>query len=305
MLVDAVGGAVALGGSRSLGGLDGPGKPFEWTGSPPAGGSCAQPPPAPPPPPAPASGDGAGPYAAEKPTLKDRLTKETFEGVADGADALGLHHAAANMRHYLENTGGAQTVSPDEMLRDVPSFRRAEVRTYKSDVTDRVNAEIAKNYHGQPMHFQITSEWHGAYAQKGESQDWFYAVGGFSYSHTADVTVTPGADGKPQVSISSQVHVFDRYNWDPGKGVTIGPISVPDASPGRLHQVGLAQEYDVKGDGGVRCESYLYEGPASGGTAQPTPPPSGGKPGERLDSGSRRDEPRRDRPERRDVGAGG
>lgn len=41
--------------------------------------------------------------------------------------------------------------------------------------------------------------------------------------------------------------MFDRYNWDTGKSVTIGPITVTDAFMGEFHRQGLAREYDCYG----------------------------------------------------------
>ena len=39
----------------------------------------------------------------------------------------------------------------------------------------------------------------------------------------------------------------DRYNWDVGKSVTLNGKVIQDTTLGRLHQVGLAQEYDMDG----------------------------------------------------------
>ena len=43
-------------------------------------------------------------------------------------------------------------------------------------------------------------------------------------------------------------HFRDRYNWDTGKGVKVGIISISDESLGRLHRVGIAQEFDMVGE---------------------------------------------------------
>ncbi|HEY1012962.1 MAG TPA: WXG100 family type VII secretion target [Herpetosiphonaceae bacterium] len=234
-------------------------------------------------PPQPTSGDGSGAYDSDSPGVRDYLNRELFYKVADSADALGLDNAARNMRHYLNNTGAEQSVSPEQMLTDLPGFREKANSTYQTEIVDVVNQRIASEYNGQPMRFQITSPWQGYYATKGESQDWFYAIGGYSYAHGAEVLVTPGPDGKPQVQISHQMHVFDRYNWDKGKGVDIGPIRVGDAQLGRLHEAGLAREYEVWGASQPQTDTYQYTGPTN------SPPYT---PGESPDT--RRDSTRRD-----------
>lgn len=199
------------------------------------------------PPAAPATGDGSGAHGTQSPSLGDRAFEQVAFRAADAADAIGLNNAARNMRHYLSNTGSTLGVDPARMKADLPAISRAMDASFNAQVRDVALAQVRANYDGKPMSFQITTPWNGAYATKGMSQDWFYAIGGFSFAHTANVTVTPGPNGSAQVHIDSQLHVFDRYNWDGGKAVTIGPITVTDAQMGRLHTVGLAREFEVRG----------------------------------------------------------
>lgn len=81
-----------------------------------------------------------------------------------------------------------------------------------------------------------------------------------------------------------EFHVFDRYNWDKGKSVTIGPFVITDESLGQLHQAGLAQEYEVNGTSSSTTSSWSYRG------SSPTSslPEAGSRDGKRTD-------PRRDR----------
>ncbi len=65
-------------------------------------------------------------------------------------------------------------------------------------------------------------------------------MGGFSHAQTASFSVVSGSDGSPIVKIDSKLHVFDHYNWDAGKVVTIGPFDVRDEQLGSLHESGLA-----------------------------------------------------------------
>ena len=204
-------------------------------------------PPFPRPPVAPSTGDGSGVHGARSPSFGDRLFKQVAYRAADAADAIGLNNAARHMRQYLGNSGAPLAVDPDRMRRDMPKIASAMDSSFNSQVRDVALAKVARDYGGRPIEFQVTTPWNNAYATKGQSQDWFYAIGGFSYAHTANVKVTPNADGSAHVEITSQLNVFDRYNWDGGKAVTIGPITVTDDQMGQLHKVGLAQEYEVRG----------------------------------------------------------
>ena len=88
-------------------------------------------------------------------------------------------------------------------------------------------------------------------------------MGGFSFSQTAAVSVVPDSDGRPVVQIDSKLHIFDRYNWDAGKSVTIGPFEVKDEQLGSLHEAGLAQEFLIEGSSAARSTSYVYKGATS------------------------------------------
>lgn len=212
------------------------------------------------PPPAPSNGDGSKVHGSDGASLKDHLVEDLCYRMADAADALGLNNAARNLRHYLGNSGEPLTFDANKLINDIPSIKQDVANKYQEQVVDVAKDKIAAEYDGKPMKFTITTPWNGAYATKEESKDWFFATGGFSYAHTATVTVTPGKNGEAQVHIESNVHTFDRYNWDKGKSVDIGPIHIEDKAMGRLHEVGLAQEFELRGSG---------KGPTSDFTMKP------------------------------------
>lgn len=199
------------------------------------------------PPAAPATGDGSGPHGSSSATIGDHINEAAFYRVADAADGMGLDNAARHMRHYLGNSGETLQIDPNGIRNDIPAIGREMDASFQTNVRQAAEAHVRENYNGQPMQFSITTPWTSTYASKELSQDWFYAVGGFSYAHTATVTVTPGANGEAQVSVDSDVHVFDRYNWDEGKGVDIGPFRIGDEQLGRMHEAGIAQEFEVRG----------------------------------------------------------
>ncbi len=242
--------------------------------------------PPPPSPPAPESGDGSASHGSVAATAQDYANRELFFGVADGADAVGMDNAARNMRHYLDNSGQSLNVDPGAMLNELPGLRGKANIAFQNDLINEANRRIENGYAGQPMRFQLTTPWRGYYAGKAESQDRFYATGGFSYAYGADVTVTPGADGKPYVSVDYQMHVFDRYNWDKGKGVDIGPFRVGDAQLGRLHEAGIAKEYELRGSTTPSNYSYTHSGAevSAGGAAPWQAPDRSSRPGALVDN---------------------
>lgn len=203
------------------------------------------------PPPVPPHDAGSGPFGSEKPNASDFWYKEQLYLLAQGADLKGFHHAATNMRHFLDGTGKPLTVDPQEMIGDLPGFKAQlgqDLAKLDCSLYKKATSAFRGN-DGRPINMSFQGPWMPYYAEPEESQDWFYAIGGFTYEISGYVTVeppdTPGA--APKVVMHYRVHVHDRYNWDTGKSVDIGPIHIPDTAQQRLHRTGLAQEYDING----------------------------------------------------------
>lgn len=248
--------------------------------------------PSPPPDPSqPNSGDGTGEHGAGgEPTDADRDTHSKMGWAASGARLKGYDITASHMEHYLGNSGDDMDVDVDRMMTEMPEFQQATQQQYQQNVLSQVNEQIAANYNGQPMEFEVKTPWRSDfYPSKADYPNWYYGVGGFSYSQTAVVSVTPNPNGgNPTVNVDSRVHMFDRYNWDAGKSVTI-PSSgndwidehtiagdhIPDTQMGRLHSVGIAQEYDMRGDSNTTSSTYTYD--PNSGSVQAPPPDSGGR----------------------------
>ena len=217
---------------------------------------------------APASGDGAGPYNSEDPSWTDRAQMLTFRSMAVAASGLGLGNAAGNLEHYLDNTGADRTNSPDDMMEEMPSFREAVQALATEHASQAFGAVVATGRGGSKT---FVSPWTGFYATKAKSTDWFFALGGFSFAVAGEVAVRQESGGKWTGEVSYKVYVFDRYNWDSGKSVTIGPFTFEDTELGRMHLVGLAREYIVRGSSKVQTvEDY------TGGTVR-MPDTGGGR----------------------------
>lgn len=228
--------------------------------------------------------DGSGAWGSESDDrgMTDRANHYMWTRVALAAESMGLPNAARHMRHYLGNTGAPLTVNVDFMLRDVEPLREAYDRQLAAARQLAEERVAAMGDNVQATNFQLTGErLSDVYCSQSVSRDWFFAVGGFTYWYTAEVQVVPVPDAAPRITMLFTLHMFDRYNWDQGKMVTIAGIPVKDEQLGRLHRVGLAQEYDVNGTSTERQVTWDYSGTSSAPTG--TAPVAGEREGGRSD----------------------
>ena len=58
------------------------------------------------------------------------------------------------------------------------------------------------------------------------------------------------------IMMKVRLRIHDRYNWDNGKSVQLAGLTIPDTMLGRMHQVGVAQEFDVDGESAWRTSSW-------------------------------------------------
>jgi len=243
-------------------------------------------PPIPSPPPNPPTDPGAGEHGVDPWYTRsdDLFYKGLAYDAANAAELIGWTHAAAHLRHYLRNSGTDFTVNPDEIMRDVDSFRGEADRTVAAEMR-RIAAEAAANgTYGKPV--QFSTGWAGHYIYPGENKDWYYAMGGIRYSVTGVATVYPPdqAGGQPRIAMDYQVHVFDRYNWDvkEKKNVEIGPITITDEFMAAMHRAGVAQEFNMSGS--TKAKHYTGAVPPPG--QQPElPQPPDNRDGTRTDPG--------------------
>lgn len=205
-------------------------------------------------PPSPPPDPGAGPFASSAPLPDDRAKRKTYLDYAGYMRKIGFTNAARHMEHFLSATGTTLIVSVDDMLKDIDSFRKSVTESFEN-MKKRIAREMIGVTSCKPIEsrFGVGEEadaWAGHYA-RGKFTDWFYAVGGFQYSITGTASVIP-CSKPPTLRLQYRVHVFDRYNWDSGKSTKIfGLIATPDAELGRLHEAGVAQEFDIKGSSSV------------------------------------------------------
>ncbi|SDN44731.1 hypothetical protein SAMN05216355_10435 [Actinomyces ruminicola] len=196
--------------------------------------------------------EGSGPHGQREPTLRDHLVHEAATVAARALEDT-WPDAAANLNHYLDNTGTPQYINVDGMLNDLSSLDESS----QIEVSRAVNAAVddykASGATG-PMTYPFNTDWTSGYAQKSESENWFYETGGYHYCTEGTVTVYPPTDSNSDYTYSYdyRVHVADRYNWDYNKETPIGPATITDAEMQKLHQAGIAQEYDLVGKSSVQ-----------------------------------------------------
>ncbi|MEU6233241.1 hypothetical protein [Kitasatospora sp. NPDC047058] len=199
---------------------------------------------------------GAGAYNSEEPTDRDRKLANTL-----GAGMIGLPfqsgdvNASATMAHYLSGTGEPLGLDVEDMLKDIPDFQDSVNTTLDGNLPGW-QAEALAEYRrtGKPVTLVQQTGWQPMSATPESSKDWFYAVGSFHYNTQAKIEVKPTSPGAPpEVTVTYQTHVRDRYNWDHGKSTEVPGIGiVTDDDMQRLHRTGLAQEFDMGGNSDMR-----------------------------------------------------
>jgi hypothetical protein len=165
--------------------------------------------PGPPPPPPEPRGDGAGAYNSSVPNSADRFSKDKITWAADefGDD---WPNARRHLRQYLSNTGDDLYVDVDGLTDSVSSLEYG-AKYRKVEWGQRTFRKIR----GKTGIKMFTMPWE-VIAPK-MNTDWYYALGAFSYSVTGRVTKYSANNG----TLEYVVHIFDRYNWDGDKAVTI------------------------------------------------------------------------------------
>lgn len=198
-------------------------------------------------PPWPAGDAGAGEYASETAMPDDYATHQAAWLASNLLD-LKWPHASENLRRFLANKDGALEQDVDAMLGDLDVLSTTvEARRMQLGQLAVTQAQAAGAT--GPVTFPVSTGWQGYYATPDQSEDWYYATGGFQYSQQGQVTVyppsTPG--GAWTYATTTVVSTYDRYNWDGGKQTEILGRTVTDEQLAELHRAGLAREYDLYG----------------------------------------------------------
>ncbi len=120
--------------------------------------------------------------------------------------------------------------------------------------------------------------------QKGENQDWPYAIGACTTGHTAYFVYMLGDEG-PHGQIERE-RVLHRFDHDNGKAVTIAGLTVHDEQLGRLANVGLAKEYSLQATPSTQSRSFAFGSAQPPGSGEDTPLERGDQARDREDGRS-------------------
>ncbi|MFJ4096323.1 hypothetical protein ACIPYS_32490 [Kitasatospora sp. NPDC089913] len=193
--------------------------------------------------------DGAGPFAQRPPGPGDYAKGIMAEHLLVGGGTFaGFTDAARHMQHYLEATGEPLNVDVDRFLRDDGTLRGlvAEQISKHQEEWRQTALDAYAQSGGAPVAVPVEAVRHRT-SDPASQRNWYLAIGSHAFATSGVVTVRPGADGKPRVSMQYQVSVWDRYNWDPGKSTPIAGTNIKDSDLADLHQTGLAKEFDLTG----------------------------------------------------------
>ncbi|MEU3654530.1 hypothetical protein AB0E67_17195 [Streptomyces sp. NPDC032161] len=232
---------------------------------------------------------GSGPFNVEEPTPGDVWLHAQALSIATAGDFIGETGASRNMLHYLNGTGDPLKLNVDKMLNDDAEFRSGVEQTHVAENGDAWRKQALYEFHkaggDRPVVIPVES---APKHRTLQSDEWFHAVGSHAQNVSGFVTVAPGPDGgAPKVSLDYQVNVWDRYNWDEKKSTSFpGGVVIKDSDMGRLHTVGIAQEFDMRGS------SSTYTHDLSDPTQPAVTPEDHGREGTRGDV-SRGDEENR------------
>jgi RHS repeat-associated protein len=193
---------------------------------------------------------GAGAHGAVSPTIEMQALKGALQGSLTAWDFI-WPDAAAHMRHYLQSSGAPYTVRLRDMLDQVPSAQR--LYDYELAQAKRFVQSL------QEGEYDITSgKASPGYNSKSENQNWYFAVGGYRAWGKGFALVECDASNRRHYTLVFHYKIADRYNWDQGKSVNIGGITVTDAFMGDFHRMGLAQEFDMRG---MVSQTYRWSDP--------------------------------------------
>jgi hypothetical protein len=151
------------------------------------------------------------------------------------------------MSHYLGNSGRTYTINLEGMVHSSPSAGELLKREISLAMNFVQGLQVGTHY--------ITSgkvangAENGAYNNRSESRNWFFAVAGYSAWGKGRATVTDRQNGPREYTLEFEYKFYDDYNWDGGKGVMIPVFDIPidDEILGDFHRGGMAREFTMLG----------------------------------------------------------
>ncbi|MEU1791647.1 hypothetical protein ABZ553_38395 [Streptomyces sparsogenes] len=195
---------------------------------------------------------GSGKFHSRDAGVKDHLFRVEAAAMAKGGRVVGYKEAARELDHYLDGSGKPLDLDINRMWDEDPDgFRKAaeeNLSKYEGEWKKKALKAFEESG-GRPVAIPVETKAEG---YKHDDRDWYLAVGHGMVNHSGVVSVEPGPHGKPKVSLDYQVNVWDRFNWDDNTSFDIAGVTVTGEQMQRLHQTGLAQEYNMHGSSSTR-----------------------------------------------------
>lgn len=203
-----------------------------------------------PPPPPPPPDSGSGPFDSEDASPADHAREALADAATDAADVWGFTDAARHLRHYLDASGETLQIDVERLVEDEDQVRDAVTGALAHHLR-QLQRQAQERYSGERLVIPFATEWRDTYTAP--NTNWFFAMGGFSYAYTGTLVIEPSTvpGGRPTAHVEYRMHVLDYYNWDKGKSVTIGGVTVTDEQLQELHRAGLAREFTIEGISGT------------------------------------------------------
>ena len=191
--------------------------------------------------------------------------------------------ASEHLHHYLSNSGNPRSFD----LKTFIKSKGLQQAIHNELISLKQFAKTAKT---GTYSVRSTSATAGYFKQE-DDENLFFAIGGFQLWGNGRLEVCQNGTFQASLTLS----FFDRYNWNDFDGVekTVsltqaimlqsiishpnselflieingknGRVYVADEAMGRMHKVGLAQEYDIKGEikikvsGSLNGEDHTFE----------------------------------------------
>jgi hypothetical protein len=195
------------------------------------------------------------------PTTADHLAVAKWRVILSGAEAIrgDLADGTAAYRHFLDGNGAARTIDYDRFLIEDPAGRAVEIAAIEegrraaqeqyaellASAPGLANSQVKLSFTGGELSVGDNDAPYREYFPYPATENWQKALGGHSVWLSAEVTVTPGAEG-PRFEMALTIHAEDRYNFNPDQQDLA--TGVPDSDNGRFEQVGLGHQYINTGE---------------------------------------------------------
>jgi hypothetical protein len=205
--------------------------------------------------------EGSGEHARLSPEEADYANWAFWYAAAGAANAKGLENASHHMWHFLGNSGERLDVDLYEigklspkLMGNIESVKDLALREGLVRLSTGIDPEAFEDGEWR-MARQFFKSGDSSF-DRSESEDLYLAIGGNDQQIWGRCTFLPDGSGGGEFVVTTRVLLEDEYNWDQGKMTHIGDLEVQDTTLGRLHAVGLAQEYSIRGE---RSDEFRFQ----------------------------------------------